>query len=75
MKDFELVKSRLDCREKGTPMSLEEARNLFDGTTIFIYQAKNGKYGWMAIMSEDEGYNTPRSAVNSALSYLERDGY
>ena len=75
MEDHELVKNRLASIVDGTPMSLEEARNLFDGTTVFIYQSKDGKYGWTAIMSEDSGYNTPRSAVNGALAYLERGGY
>lgn len=74
--EYELVKRRLDARPKGTPMSLEEAREIFSNTVIFIHHSPtSGKYGWSAIMSEDDGFNTPRSAVNDALKYLESGGY
>lgn len=76
MTDFELVKSRLDARAKGTPMDMKEANEIFKGTTVYIYYDNNsGKFGWSAIMSENRGFNTVRSAVNNALEYLERDGY
>ena len=74
--EYELVKRRLNARPKGTPMSLEEAKEIFSNTVIFIHQNRDtGKYGWSAIMGEDDGFNTPRSAVNDALKYLESGGY
>lgn len=76
MTDFELVKSRLDARKKGTPMDLEEANKIFKDTTIYIYKFPNrNQYGWSAIMGEDGYFNTPRSAVNSALEYLKSGNY
>ena len=76
MKSFELVKSRLDARKKGTPMSLEEAQEIFNNTTIDIgLSTKNKKYYWFAIMSDCGGFNTPRGAVNDALEYLKNGGY
>lgn len=75
---YDLVKGRLDTRKKGTPMTIGEAKKIFDGTTISIIKNPAhgyGKYMWFAIMCEQDGFNTPRSAVNSALKYLEHGGY
>lgn len=54
-------------------MTLAEARDILSETTVFIYE-KNGKYAWMAIMSEADGFDTVREAYLDACAYLER-GY
>ena len=76
MRDFELVKNRLNAREKETTMNLEEARRIFYDTTISIGQSfKDGSYYWFAIMGEDRGFDNVEEAVNDALDYLKNGGY
>ena len=45
MSDFELVKNRLEAREKEIPMTMEEARRLFYDTAISIGESiEDGSY-------------------------------
>lgn len=75
MSDFELVKRRLDAREKEVPMSMEEARKLFDGTTIsFGESIDDASYYWSASMKRCNGFYTVENAVLDALDYLEGGG-
>lgn len=76
MSDFELVKNRLEAREKEIPMTMEEARRLFYDTTISIGESiEDGSYYWFAIAGQCNGFHTVENAVNDALDYLEGGGY
>ena len=73
---YELIKQRLDKRPKGTPMSVEEANELLDRSSVHIgFNPRDNKYFWFAIMNDDGGYNTPRGALNAAVEYLKNGGY
>lgn len=74
MRDFELVKNRLNAREKEAMMNLEEARRIFYDTTISIGEL-NGKYYWFAIMGEDRDFDNVEDAVDGAMEYLKSGGY
>lgn len=71
---YEFIKRKLDARKKGTPMSLEEANNILEGSTISIH-LEGEKYMWFAIMCEHHGFNTPRGALNDAIEYYKNGGY
>lgn len=51
-------------------LTLAKANEILSETTAHIYQ-KNGKYAWMVIMSEAEGFDTVREAYLDACVYLE----
>ena len=76
---YDFVMRKLSKRIKGTPMYLEEANWLLGKSTISIYQdfrtMPKVTYMWFGIMSQDEGYNTPRGALNAALRYMKNGGY
>lgn len=71
---YEFIKDKLDARKNGTPMSLEEANYILEGSTISIHR-DGEKYMWFAIMSERSGFNTPRGALNDAMEYYKNGGY
>ena len=51
-------------------MTLAKVNDILSGTTAFIYE-KNGKYAWMAIMAEADGFDTVSEAYLDACAYLE----
>ena len=73
---YERIRSILDKRPKGTPMSLEEANMILDKSSVHIgLDPRDNKYFWFAIMNDNGGYNTPRGALNAAVEYLKNGGY
>lgn len=71
---YDFVMRKLDKRIKGTPMYIEEANWLLEGTGIYI-DSNVYVEGFCVCINENQpiyGYNTPRAALNAALEYMKK---
>lgn len=72
---YDCVMRRLAAREKGAPMTLEEAQEIVKYTRInIVVDPYDNKYRWFTTMSEWGGFNTPREALDDAVQYLKGCG-